>query len=244
MARSIAWQLGTIADIRRETPRVQTFRFALPGWVRHRAGQRYDVRLRSPDGYVAQRSYSIGSPPELEGAIELTIERLEDGEVSGYLHDVAAVGDIIELRGPIGGHFIWDAKLTAPLLLVAGGSGIVPLMCMLRHRRHTRATNPTRLLFSVRSAEELIYRDEHDSLVKDGSGLEVTYTLTRQQPMGWTGYRRRIDASMLAEIARPLGPALLAYVCGPTPMVEAAASGLVDIGIDPKRIRTERFGPS
>lgn len=243
MVEPIAWQLATISAIRQETPSVKTFSLRPPEWMRHRAGQHCDLRLRAPDGYVAQRSYSIASAPEL-GDVELTVERLEDGEVSDYLHAVAVVGDRIEMRGPIGGYFVWEAGQGGPLLLVAGGSGVVPLMAMLRHRKAAGGGVPTRLLYSARSAEDLIYRAELDAMAAEDPALEVIYTLTRRQPPGWTGPSRRIDAGMLAEVAGPLGPQPLVYVCGPTLMVEAATGGLVEIGIGAERIRAERFGPS
>lgn len=242
MAQSITWQLATISSIRRETPTVKTFGFRLPAPMQHRAGQHYDVRLRAEDGYVAQRSYSIASAPGTDRDLELTIELVEDGEVSGYLHEVSVPGDLIELRGPIGGYFVWEPGQGGPLLLVGGGSGVVPLMAMLRHRKAAGAAIPARLLYSARSAEDLIFRDELDALAADGSGLEVFYTLTRRQPDGWAGYARRIDLPMLAAVAAPLGPSPLVYVCGPTLMVEAAAGGLVDVRIGADRIRTERFG--
>jgi ferredoxin-NADP reductase len=243
MVEPIAWQLATISAIRQETPSVKTFSLRPPEWMRHRAGQHCDLRLRAPDGYVAQRSYSIASAPEL-GDVELTVERLEDGEVSDYLHAVAVVGDRIEMRGPIGGYFVWEAGQGGPLLLVAGGSGVVPLMAMLRHRKAAGGGVPTRLLYSARSADDLIYRAELDAMAAEDPALEVIYTLTRRQPPGWTGPSRRIDAGMLAEVAGPLGPQPLVYVCGPTLMVEAATGGLVEIGIGAERIRAERFGPS
>ncbi len=244
MVVPIIWQLATITAIKQETPTVKTFGFSLPALTQHRAGQHYDVRLRAPDGYVAQRSYSIASAPENPSTLELTVERIDGGEVSGYLHDVAVLGDRIEIRGPIGGYFVWEAKQGDPLLLIGGGSGVVPLMAMLRHRQAVGATIPTRLLFSTRSAESVIYREELDAMAPKGSGLDAIYTLTRQQPPGWTGYSRRIDPAMLATVAEPLGQQPLVYVCGSTLMVEAAANGLVEIGIGPERIRTERFGPT
>ncbi len=244
MVVPIIWQLATITAIKQETPTVKTFGFSLPALTQHRAGQHYDVRLRAPDGYVAQRSYSIASAPENPSTLELTVERIDGGEVSGYLHDVAVLGDRIEIRGPIGGYFVWEAKQGGPLLLIGGGSGVVPLMAMLRHRQAVGATIPTRLLFSTRSAESVIYREELDAMATKGSGLDAIYTLTRQQPPGWTGYSRRIDPAMLATVAEPLGQQPLVYVCGSTLMVEAAANGLVEIGIGPERIRTERFGPT
>lgn len=191
-----------------------------------------------------QRSYSIASGPEREGEIEVTVERVTDGEVSPFLHDVAVVGDRIEVRGPIGGYFVWNAALGGPLLLIAGGSGIVPLMAMLRHRAATAPRPPTRLLYSSRTHEDIIYADELRDVAARGDGLEVIHTLTRSQPPGWTGYARRIDDQMLTEVRRPLGNAPLVFICGPTPLVEAAANGLVRIGVPAQRIRTERFGPS
>jgi ferredoxin-NADP reductase len=244
---SLQWQIATVKAIRAETPRVKTFTLALPNWTPHRAGQHYDIRLTAPDGYQAQRSYSIASEPERTGEIDLTVERLEDGEVSTYMHDVLVEGDLVEVRGPIGGYFVWEAGMGGPLLLVGGGSGVVPLMSMIRHRA---AAGPlgsrvrTRLLYSSRTPEDVIYAGELDSLVRSGDGLEVFQTFTRVQPPGWTGYARRIDGQMLAEVAGPLGSTPRVYICGPTLLVEAAANGLVQTGIAPAQIRTERFGPS
>jgi ferredoxin-NADP reductase len=223
---------------------VKTFGLDLPDRMQHRPGQHYDVRLRAADGYEAQRSYSIASSPETPGRVELTIEKVNGGEVSGFLHDVAVVGDRIEVRGPIGGYFVWEASLGGPLMLIAGGSGVVPLMAMLRHRAAAGSLVPTRLLYSGRSYDDLIYREELDHLASDGSGLEVVYTLTRSQPSGWQGYSRRIDAAMLATVAGPLGRMPLCYICGPTLMVEVAADSLAEIGVPVSRIRTERFGPT
>jgi len=200
------------------------------------------VRLTAEDGYQAQRSYSIASAPE-DGYLVLTVERLDDGEVSTYLVDVLEVGDNLELRGPIGGYFIWEERLGGPLLLVAGGSGIVPLRSMLRHWNATDSDVPVRLLYSARSLDEVVYRDElmraaaHDE-------VDIRLTLTREQPEGWNGYRRRIDRELLAEVAWPPSAAPLAYLCGPTGFVETAAAALVDLGHEPGRIRTERFGPT
>ncbi len=240
----IAWQMGIVTAIRQETARVKTFTLALPDWSPHRAGQHYDLRLTAPDGYQAQRSYSIASGPERTGEIDLTVELLEDGEVSGYLHEVVMVGDRLEVRGPIGGYFVWHASLGGPLLLVAGGSGVVPLMAMIRHRHAAGSDVPTRLLYSSRTQADVIYREELEALSQDGSGLAVFHTLTRTQPPGWKGYGRRIDLDMLREVAGPLGMDLRAYICGPTPLVEGVANGLVSLGIAPDRIRTERFGPT
>jgi len=210
----------------------------------HRAGQHVDVRLTAQDGYQAERSYSIASPPEEEPRVTLTVERLDDGEVSPYLTGELRVGDKLELRGPIGGYFVWEAQMGGPLLLVAGGSGIVPLMAMLRHRTAVGSTVATRLLYSSRSSEDVIYRDELDRLVKSSTMLEIVHTLTRVQPPGWTGYHRRIDTDMLREVAWPLDQHPLAFICGPTPFVETAATGLVTLGHEPARIKTERFGPT
>jgi ferredoxin-NADP reductase len=242
--RILEWQISTVIKVKVETNNVKTFTLALPNWTAHKAGQHYDVRLTAPDGYQAQRSYSIASNPEQKGQIDLTVERLEDGEVSTYLHDVLIVGDQVELRGPIGGYFVWDTSMGGPLLLVAGGSGIVPLMAMLRHRMATKSTVPARLLYSSRTYEDIIYRDDLDELAGDHSGLEVIHTLTREQPPGWQGFNRRIDLNMLKEVAQPLGKKLIAYVCGPTALVEGVANGLVVLGVPPVQIRTERFGPT
>ena len=178
------------------------------------------------------------------GEIDLTIERIEDGEVSSYMHDVLVVGDLVEVRGPIGGYFVWEAALGGPLLLVAGGSGVVPLMAMIRHRRAAGSAVPTHLLYSSRTAEGIIYRRELETLQAEGSGLRVFHTLTREHPDGWTGYTRRIDVRLLLDVAGPLGPQPLVYVCGPTLLVEAVAGNLQAAGVDPGRIRTERFGPT
>jgi ferredoxin-NADP reductase len=210
----------------------------------HRAGQHVDVRLTAEDGYQAERSYSIASPPEEAPRVTLTVERLDDGEVSPYLTNELRAGDKLELRGPIGGYFVWEAHLGGPLLLVAGGSGIVPLMAMLRHRAAVGSTIPTRLLYSSRSSDDVIYRDELERLVKSSTLLEVVQTLTRVQPPGWTGYARRIDTQMLREVAWPLDQRPLMFICGPTPFVETAATSLVALGHDPARIKTERFGPT
>ena len=238
------WQLATIKTIRQETPRVKTYTLNLPDPLPHRAGQHYDIRLTAPDGYQAQRSYSVASEPERAGEIDLTVEWIEDGEVSTYLHEVVMPGDQLEVRGPIGGYFVWEAQTGGPLLLVAGGSGVVPLMAMIRHRCAAGSTVPTRLLYSARSLEDLIYYQEMEQLRRSQPGLEIFYTLTRAQPPGWAGYARRIDAAMLQEIAAPLGPAVKAYVCGPTLLVETVANGLAQNGLPADSIRTERFGPT
>jgi ferredoxin-NADP reductase len=244
MPGPIEWQLGTVTAIRTETPAVRSFTLGLPSWTGHRPGQHVDIRLTAEDGYSVERSYSIASEPEAVGQIEITVERIRDGEVSPFLHDVVVKGDRLEVRGPIGGYFVWEASLGGPLFLVAGGSGVVPLMAMLRHRARAGSTTPTRLLFSSRGPDEIIYRDELDKLVERGDGLQVAYTLTRQQPPGWTGYRRRIDDRMLAEVLEPFGIGARTYICGPTALVESAANALLRLGLPADRIRTERFGPT
>jgi ferredoxin-NADP reductase len=244
MRAVLEWQIATIQSIRAETPTVKTFTLAVPNWMPHRAGQHYDVRLTATDGYQAQRSFSIASEPERQGEIDLTIERLEDGEVSSYLHDVLSPGDQLEVRGPIGGYFVWEATLGGPLLLIAGGSGIVPLMSMIRHRARAGAQVPARLLYSVRTPEDVIYDEELRRLRAFNQGLEVFPTFTRSQPPDWTGYARRIDEQMLAEVIRPIEKPFRAYICGPTLLVESVANQLVQMGIAPENIRTERFGPT
>jgi ferredoxin-NADP reductase len=244
MAGPITWQLATVTAIRDETPTVRSFLLRLPAWTGHRPGQHVDLRLTAQDGYSVERSYSIASEPERRDEVELTVERIDDGEVSTFLHGVVVVGDRVELRGPIGGYFVWESQLGGPLFLVAGGSGIVPLMAMLRHRARAGSRVPTRLLFSSRHVEEIIYRAELEHLASAGDGLEVFHTLTRSQPSGWHGFARRIDERMLAEVLEPLGIAARAYLCGPTSLVETAANALVRLGAPPDRVRTERFGPT
>ena len=244
VAAPISWQLATVAAIRDETPTVRSFTLRLPAWPGHRAGQHVDVRLTADDGYSVERSYSIASEPGRGGEVEITVERIPDGEVSPFLHEVVVVGDRLEIRGPIGGYFVWEPSLDGPLLLVAGGSGVVPLMAMLRDRARSGSRVPARLLFSSRRFEEVIYREELDALAARRDGFDVLLTLTRSQPPGWSGYARRIDEPMLAEVARPLGRGVRAYVCGPTALVETAANAFVRLGLPAERIRTERFGPS
>jgi len=239
--RRLLWRLAEVVGVVPETPRTSSLVLEVPGWEGHRAGQHVDVRLTAPDGYRAQRSYSIASAPE-DGRPVLTVDRLDDGEVSPYLTAVLEAGDRLELRGPIGGYFVWEAADGGPLLLVAGGSGVVPLMAMIRHRAAVGSDVPTRLLYSSRSYEEVIYREELEKLAAGDDGLEVIHTLTRSRPEGWEGYGRRIDARMLSEVAWPPEASALAFVCGPTPLVEAAATALVGLGHDPARVRTERFG--
>jgi ferredoxin-NADP reductase len=239
----LVWRIGEVVETRPATPRTKSLILEVPGWEGHKAGQHVDVRLTAEDGYQAQRSYSIASAPE-DGRLEIVVERLDDGEVSPYLTDELRVGDRLELRGPIGGWFTWEAREGGPLLLVAGGSGIAPLMAMIRHRAAANSDASCRLLYSSRSREETIYAGELDRLAAEDGALEVIHTLTRSQPPGWTGYSRRIDREMLGEVAPSPEERPLAFVCGPTPLVEAAATALVELGHDPARVKTERFGPT
>ena len=237
----LTWRVADVVDVVAETPRVKTIAFDVPGWPGHRPGQHVDVRLTAEDGYQAQRSYSIASAPD-GSRVELTVERIDDGEVSPYLADELRAGDQIELRGPVGGYFVWEPPLGGPLLLVAGGSGIVPLMAMIRLRVASGSDVDTRLLFSSRAWEDVIYRDELDRASADG--VRVVHTLTRAQPPDWDGYARRVDAQMLTEVGPSPAERPRIYVCGPTPFVEAVAEGLVGGGHEPRDIRTERFGPT
>ena len=230
-ATPVPWQNGTVISIRIETPRAKSFRLRLPEWRAHLPGQYYTVRLTAPDGYQAIRSYSVASSPLDEGEIELTVDCLTDGEVSPFLHDVVEVGDELEVRGPLTEYFTWQGS--SPLLLVGGGSGVVPLMCMLRHRRRAFPQVPVRLLYSVRSPDDVFYRSE--------LGEETTLTYTRRLPEAWTGATGRITAELVAQLAWPDGRA---YVCGPNGFVETATGLLMESGYEPDRIRTERFGPS
>jgi ferredoxin-NADP reductase len=239
--RRLAWRLAEVVEVVPETPRTKSLVLEVSGWEGHKAGQHVDVRLTAEDGYQAQRSYSIASAPDDERLV-LTVDRLEDGEVSPYLTDVLMEGDKLELRGPIGGYFTWEAKDGGPLLLVGGGSGVVPLMAMIRHRAVVGSGVPTRLLYSSRSYEEIIYRKELEDLAARDGLLEVIHTLTRSRPEGWSGYHRRIDAEMLAEVTWSPDQSPLAFVCGPTPLVEAVATALVGLGHGPARVKTERFG--
>jgi ferredoxin-NADP reductase len=233
-----AWQTATVDSVVDETATVRTIALSVPDWPGHQAGQHLDIRLTADDGYQAERSYSIASAPGEPVAI--TVERLDDGEVSPYLTEDVRPGDEIELRGPIGGYFVWNpAADSGPLLLAAGGSGVVPLRAILRYRSAVGSSVPARLLYSVRTLDDVIYRSE---LARPADGVEVIYTLTRKQPAGWTGYARRVDQAIITEVAWPVAMAPLAYVCGPTNFVEAVAADLVALGYPPQRVKTERFG--
>ena len=237
----LTWQLATVTDVVVETSRTKTLGLDVPGWPGHRAGQHVDVRLTAEDGYRAERSYSIASA-STGSRIELTVEALDDGEVSPYLTGELRPGDRLELRGPVGGYFVWEPAMGGPVLLVGGGSGVVPLMAMVRQRASAGSHVDMRLLYSSRSWDDVIYRDELERLA--ASGLTVAHTLTRSQPPGWTGYERRVDAQMLEEVGPGAGDHPHVYVCGPTPFVEAVAGALVGLGHEPLEIRTERFGPT
>lgn len=236
------WSIATVVQVLAETDRTVSIVLGIPGWPGHRAGQHVDVRLTAEDGYQAQRSYSIASAPD-DDALVLTVERLDDGEVSSYLAGELRAGDELELRGPIGGYFVWDRPLGGPLMLIGGGSGIVPLRAMLRHRIAAAGAVPVRLLYSARTLSEVIYRDE--LLAAAGEpGVDVRFTLTRERPDGWDGYDRRIDRDLIADAVWAPADRPLVYVCGPTAFVEVAADALVSLGHEPGRIRTERFGPT
>ena len=241
--RRTLWRLAEVIEVVPETPRTKSLVLEVPNWEGHKAGQHVDVRLTAEDGYQTQRSYSIASAPEDERLI-LTVDRLDDGEVSIYLTDVLMAGDKLELRGPIGGYFTWEEGDGGPLFLVGGGSGIAPLMAMIRHRATAGSDVPTRLLYSSRSFEEIIYREELENLAARDGSLEVFHTLTRSRPGGWAGYARRIDAEMLREVAWSPDESPLAFVCGPTSFVEGVADALVRLGHDPALVKTERFGPT
>jgi len=241
--RKLAWHIGVVVETSPDTPRTKNLFLEIPGWEGHRAGQHVDVRLTAEDGYQAQRSYSIASAPE-DNIVELLVERLDDGEVSPYLTDELRAGDGLELRGPIGGWFAWEAREGGPLLLVAGGSGIAPLMAMIRHRQAADDDTPVRLLFSSRTYEDVIFREELERFAAEDETLEITHTLTRSAPPGWKGYDRRIDEEMLGEVAFTPDEMPLAFVCGPTPLVESVATTLVGLGHEPTRVKTERFGPT
>jgi ferredoxin-NADP reductase len=231
----LTWQTGTVSEVVTETANTRTIVFDVPDWAGHRAGQHLDVRLTAEDGYSAERSYSIASAPG--EAVAITVQRLDDGEVSPYLTEELRAGDQLELRGPIGGYFVWDGE-NDPLLLVAGGSGVVPLRCILRHRDRLGVRTPAELIYSARTLPDVIYHDELGRY----QGIELIYTLTREQPPGWTGLTGRVDAAVLGQYAWPPARNPIAYVCGPTPFVEAVAEALVSLGYPPARVKTERFG--
>jgi ferredoxin-NADP reductase len=241
--RRLTWQVAEVTDVVDETPRTRSLILKLPDWSGHRPGQHVDIRLTGEDGYRAQRSYSIASAPEA-AHVAITVERIDDGEVSPYLAGVVEPGDRFELRGPIGGYFVWTAAAGGPLFLVAGGSGVVPLMAMLRHRAAADNTIQAFLIYSSRSIDDIIYREEIERMSAGDDRLTVFHTLTRQRPEGWTGGSRRIDREMLETLG--ISPTMTPhiFICGPTPMVEAAAAALADIGHTQQRIRTERFGPT
>jgi ferredoxin-NADP reductase len=235
--RRLTWQVAKVTTVAAETASVRTITLNVPDWPGHQAGQHVDIRLTAEDGYVAERSYSIASAPG--EPVMITVERLDDGEVSLYLTDELRAGDDLELRGPIGGYFVWAPADGGPLLLLAGGSGVVPLRSILRHRERAGSTVPVRLLYSSRTLDDVIYRHELD---QPAAGVEVIHTLTRRPPSGWTGYARRVDAALLAEVAWPADVLPLAYACGPTSFVEAVSQALVQSGYPPQRVKTERFG--
>jgi ferredoxin-NADP reductase len=238
----IVWREATVRATVEETAHARTLVLDVPGWPGHRAGQHLDVRLTADDGYQAQRSYSIASAPELE-AVELTVELVDDGEVSPYLIEELREGDVIEVRGPVGGHFTWSADDGGPLLLIGGGSGLVPLMAMLRHRAARRSTVDTRVLASARSEPDALYRRELETL-QPQEGLQVDWTYTRVAPAGWKGFARRVDAAMLAEAGPGPHAGARVFVCGPTPFVETVTGLLVDAGYEPASVHAERFGPT
>ncbi len=237
----ISWRIGEVAEITPETQRVSSIAIDVPDWPGHLAGQHVDVRLTAPDGYQAERSYSIATAPE-QKRVTITVERLDDGEVSPYLVGELRAQDKIELRGPIGGYFVWRAPGDRPLLLIAGGSGVVPLMAMIRHRAAAGDKTPVRLLYSSRTFEDVIYREELEQLSASDGSLDVRHALTRSHPDGWRGYTRRLDRQMIDDVAWPAQPAPAVFICGPTAFVEAAASLLLEHGYEPRWIKTERFG--
>lgn len=239
--RRLTWQLGRVVELIEETPRCKSIALDLPQWRGHRAGQHVDVRLTAEDGYQAERSYSIASAPE-DRHLQLTVERLDDGEVSPYLVDELRPEDELELRGPIGGYFVWERSFGGPLLLVAGGSGVVPCRSMLRHWAAGEHTTVPRLVYSSRTLPDVIYQDELTRLASDV--VDVRLALTREWPEDWEGHRGRVDRDFLAEVAWAPDEQPLVYICGPTSFVEAVAQTLVDIGHEPSRVKTERFGPT
>jgi ferredoxin-NADP reductase len=241
--KRLEWQFAHVHDVVVETRRVKSLMLQPASWPGHLPGQHVDIRLTAEDGYQAQRSYSIASPPEDE-LLALTVERVKDGEVSPYLLDELRVGDQLELRGPIGGYFVWTAAAREPVYLLAGGTGITPLMSILRHRHRLPSRPPALLIYSARSWEDIVYRDELEAMMRRDSSFRLVYALTRQQPKDWTGHRGRINKGLLSANWFPPAHNPKLYVCGPTTFVETAASLLVELGFDPLSIKTERFGPS
>jgi ferredoxin-NADP reductase len=241
--RRLEWQLAQVREIVVETYRVKSLLLHVANWQGHLPGQHVDIRLTAADGYQAQRSYSIASPPEDE-LLTLTVERVDNGEVSPYLVDELRVGDQFELRGPIGRYFVWTVAARGPLWLIGGGSGIVPLMAMLRHRNRRKVRSPALLLYSSRSLDDVIYRAELDAMAHRDLGLRVVNTLTRKQPKDWTGRRGRFDKALLARECFPPQQNPTIFICGSTPFVEDVSRFLVELGYDPLTIKTERFGPS
>ena len=241
--KRLEWQFAKVRDVLVETRRVKSLMLQPASWSGHLPGQHVDIRLTAEDGYQAQRSYSIASPPEDE-LLALTVERVRDGEVSAYLLDELRVGDQLELRGPIGGYFVWTGAAREPVYLLAGGTGITPLMSILRHRHRLPSRPPALLIYSARSWEDIVYRDELEAMMRHDSSLRLVYALTRQQPKDWTGHRGRINKGLLSANWFPPAHNPTIYVCGPTTFVETAASLLVELGFDPRSIKTERFGPS
>ena len=238
------WHVGTVTALHDETATARTIALQVPGWPGHIAGQHVDVRLTAPDGYSAVRSYSIASAPNPERRVELTVERLPNGEVSPYLTQEVAVGDRLELRGPIGGWFVWRTEQTEPIQLVAGGSGVVPLMAMIRSCAAAGSTAPFRLLYSVREPGAVLYRDELQALSAENSSVTITYAYTRSAPKNWPRPPGRIDGALIADVTWPSNLAPTCYVCGPTPFVESAVGFLSASGNSADKIRTERFGPT
>jgi ferredoxin-NADP reductase len=241
--KRLQWQTAEVRELIDETPRVRSLVLNLPDWPGHKPGQHVDVRLTGEDGYQAQRSYSIASAPESKNVM-LTVERIEEGEVSPYLSIDVQSGDQFELRGPIGGHFVWAVSQGGPLFLIAGGSGVAPLMAMLRHRAAAKSNVPATLLYSSRSFEDIIYREELDKLAATGNGPNVVHTLTRKQPPGWSGGARRIDRAMLESAGFPASAKPRIFICGPTQLVESTSQTMLDLGHDRTLIKTERFGPT
>jgi ferredoxin-NADP reductase len=235
------WLVGTVAETVQETAAAVTLRLDVPDWPGHRAGQHVDIRLTAEDGYSAGRPYSIASAPGADH-LELTVVRFEDGEVSPYLTTVLDVGDQLELRGPIGGYFVWDGDDARPVLLLGGGSGVVPLMAMLRHHAAVKSEAAMHLVYSVRTTRDVLYASELEALA--GPHRAVTITLTREAPSGWGGRVGRIDRQLIRELGWPPATRPRCYVCGPTPFVEAAATALRELGHDADDVRTERFGPT